>query len=246
MEKDKKYNIVLGLMIFFFILFVGVCVAWGLSYMADNKTTSNNIKETEKNDIIVQEETSNTTNNSNIKYPLDISLEDDEIADIIEMLETKIKFVTPSDYYTDNFNTTQLVSAGIFFYANDNPQREYTGYIETSKLTPVIKKYFGVENINYREVKGYFEDKQAFEEPAGWGSTYTKFITKAQYIDIGTLQVHIDEVNVARFDNWEAITKDTYTEDMLEAKLIATIKLNTDGSFILANYGYSEKDLYNK
>jgi len=33
MEKDKKYNIVLGLMIFFFLLFVGVCLAWGLGYI---------------------------------------------------------------------------------------------------------------------------------------------------------------------------------------------------------------------
>ena len=30
MEKDKKYNIVLGLMIFLFVIVVAVCLAWGL------------------------------------------------------------------------------------------------------------------------------------------------------------------------------------------------------------------------
>ena len=33
MDKDKKYNIVLGLMIFFFLLLVGVCLAWGLGFI---------------------------------------------------------------------------------------------------------------------------------------------------------------------------------------------------------------------
>ncbi len=237
MGKDNKYNLVLGLMIFFFILFVGVCLAYGLSYMAYNKTNSNEIKENEKNDITVQEETTNTPNNSNIIYPLDISLEDDEISDIIAMLEAKIKFVTPSDYYTDNFNNSQLISAGLLFYVNDNPQREYTGYIQSDELTPVIKKYFGVENITY--------EKQAYDEPL-WGTTKALFIKKAEYTDKSTLRVYIDMIETARFENSESITKDTYTQDMLEAKLIATIKLNADGSFVLANYGYSEKDLYNK
>lgn len=33
MEKDKKYNVVLGLMIFFFLIIVGVSIAWGLGYI---------------------------------------------------------------------------------------------------------------------------------------------------------------------------------------------------------------------
>ena len=36
MEKDKKYNVVLGLMIFFFLLLVGVCVSWGLGLISVN------------------------------------------------------------------------------------------------------------------------------------------------------------------------------------------------------------------
>ena len=36
MEKDKKYNTILGLMILFFLLFVGVCLAWGLGFISVN------------------------------------------------------------------------------------------------------------------------------------------------------------------------------------------------------------------
>ena len=36
MEKDKKYNVVLGLMIFFFLLFVGVCLSWLLGFITIN------------------------------------------------------------------------------------------------------------------------------------------------------------------------------------------------------------------
>lgn len=36
MEKDKKYNLVLGLMIFFFLLFVAGCAAWMLGFISFN------------------------------------------------------------------------------------------------------------------------------------------------------------------------------------------------------------------
>lgn len=42
MEKDKKYSVIVGLLIFFFILFVGVCVAWGLGYINFGKQSNSN------------------------------------------------------------------------------------------------------------------------------------------------------------------------------------------------------------
>lgn len=54
MEKDKKYNLVLGLMIFFFILFVGVCVAWGLGFIGlktNTDSTNPNNENAVNNDI---------------------------------------------------------------------------------------------------------------------------------------------------------------------------------------------------
>ncbi len=48
MEKDKKYNVVLGLMIFFFILVVGISLAWGLSSIG-KKTNNNEIEKQNSN-----------------------------------------------------------------------------------------------------------------------------------------------------------------------------------------------------
>lgn len=248
MEKNKKYNVVLGLMIFFFILFVGVCIAWGLSSIASNKFDSN---ETDKPEIIgiSKEEETNDIEDSVITYPQEVDLQSEEIADVINMLEAKIKYVDPSENYTAELTNNQIIGAAMFFYLNDNSQKEYSEYIYTKDLTPVIKKYFGVENITYGELTGtnyvYFEEKQAYEAPM-WGTSTALFINKAEYTNKDTIRVYVDEVVLARFENSEDITKDTYTQDMVENKLIATIKLNEDGSFILSNYGYSEKDLYNK
>ena len=32
-EKDKKYNAILGIMIFLFLIVLGVALAWGLGYI---------------------------------------------------------------------------------------------------------------------------------------------------------------------------------------------------------------------
>ena len=50
MDKDKKYNIILGLMIFFFIIIVAGCLAWGLGIISINNTTNNKIAKNELTD----------------------------------------------------------------------------------------------------------------------------------------------------------------------------------------------------
>lgn len=57
MEKDKKYNIVLGIMIFLFILVVGFAIAWGLGIIGlkDNDVKANNNNPIENN-VDVNEE----------------------------------------------------------------------------------------------------------------------------------------------------------------------------------------------
>lgn len=69
MEKDKKYNVVLGLMIFFFILVVGISLAWGLSSINKNsnedevdKQTSNIVNENESVDVGKQENNTSSEN----------------------------------------------------------------------------------------------------------------------------------------------------------------------------------------
>lgn len=36
MDKDKKYNAILGIMIFLFLIILGVALAWGLGYISIN------------------------------------------------------------------------------------------------------------------------------------------------------------------------------------------------------------------
>lgn len=71
MEKDKKYNVILGLMIFFFIIIVGVGIAWGLGYIGLNKNSisedkagyESNNSTIENNQVKVEEQASNKVNN---------------------------------------------------------------------------------------------------------------------------------------------------------------------------------------
>ena len=63
MEKDKKYNVILGLMIFFFILFLGVCVAFGLGIISINTNKTTDIK-SGVNDVNRTNNISETINNN--------------------------------------------------------------------------------------------------------------------------------------------------------------------------------------
>lgn len=73
MEKDKKYNVVLGLMIFFFLVIVGVSIAWGLGYIGINKNSINENYEANNGTIengqanIQNQVSNNTTTNSQTK-----------------------------------------------------------------------------------------------------------------------------------------------------------------------------------
>ncbi len=71
MEKDKKYNIVLGLMIFFFILVVGISLAWGLSSIGKKSNESEVEKQNSgvvnENKTIEDEKGQNNSNNENVK-----------------------------------------------------------------------------------------------------------------------------------------------------------------------------------
>lgn len=73
MEKDKKYNLVLGLMIFFFLIIVGASVAWGLGYIGVNKNSINENYEANNSTIengqanIENQVSNNTTANNQTK-----------------------------------------------------------------------------------------------------------------------------------------------------------------------------------
>lgn len=69
MEKDKKYNIVLGLMIFFFILVVGISLAWGLSSIgkksSESETNAQNSEIVNVNESDNKENVKDTSSNKN-------------------------------------------------------------------------------------------------------------------------------------------------------------------------------------
>ena len=62
MEKNKKYNIVLGLMIFFFVIVVAGCLAFGLGIISINRTNS---KEIANNNTIISSIDDNMSKNEN-------------------------------------------------------------------------------------------------------------------------------------------------------------------------------------
>lgn len=64
-EKDKKYNLILGLMIFFFILLVAVGVAYGLGIISINKINSEKKGEQNNTEVVSNNDT-NTTNNTKL------------------------------------------------------------------------------------------------------------------------------------------------------------------------------------
>ena len=53
MSKDKKQNIILGVMIFVFVVFMGVTIAWGLGYITANSKTTSNLQLKKQNVINV-------------------------------------------------------------------------------------------------------------------------------------------------------------------------------------------------
>ncbi len=54
MSKDKKQNIILGVMIFVFVVFMGVTIAWGLGYITTNSKTTSNLQLKKQNVSNVQ------------------------------------------------------------------------------------------------------------------------------------------------------------------------------------------------
>ena len=61
MEKDKKYNVVLGLMIFFFVIIVGVCLAFGLGIITIGKDKNLNSEAGSTNTNVVNQSVTNNT-----------------------------------------------------------------------------------------------------------------------------------------------------------------------------------------
>jgi len=85
-EKDKKYHIILGVMLFLFIIFVGICIAFGLGVIGTNSNESNTIDKEQENiaidddnkENIINEETNNTNENVESTTPTNPNLDENK------------------------------------------------------------------------------------------------------------------------------------------------------------------------
>lgn len=112
MDKDKKYNIILGLMIFFFVIIVGIAIAFGLGYIGINKNASSNNNSQDNANSNLQTDTSTNTINDNTTD--ENTKNNDTIQKIYSKLSNSIwaSKKNINDVYT--FNEDSIVSSQNF------------------------------------------------------------------------------------------------------------------------------------
>lgn len=144
MEKDKKYNVILGLMIFFFVLVVGISLAWGLSSI--NKS-SKGIEIEKQNSNIVTENinTENQESTNNI-------ISDDKESQKEEKNKTNYGL-----YNDGSICEMAITPGGLVVYG---AQDREIGWVETKNDTKFTAKFdyynmdiniVDLDTINYAE-----------------------------------------------------------------------------------------------
>ncbi len=99
---EKKYNIVLGLMIFFFIIIVGITIAWGLGYIGVNKNSTvidNSNPSTSKSDTIVNEGVIENSDKKENEQIIKETVKEVTVAKMLEFDYTKSKNVDDNQNY---------------------------------------------------------------------------------------------------------------------------------------------------
>jgi len=91
MEKDKKYNIVLGIMIFLFILVVGAAVAWGLGIIG---LKNDDVKENSNSNNVI-EDNIDMNNNEDKKEQLISNIEEAVLKEYIEKIYKRFEMSMP-------------------------------------------------------------------------------------------------------------------------------------------------------
>lgn len=162
MEKDKKYNIVLGIMIFLFILLVGIAIACGLGVIGlkDNSILTDNEKESseiESNDDVINNEV--TTNQNETKYEDEkntiINIKNTQNPDLLNLDVSKCLNKGNADIYSyvgsDEF--------GIYLYTYDNKiniRISSGSLLEGRDIKVEFDKNYEVTNIDVNETSQVF------------------------------------------------------------------------------------------
>lgn len=249
MEKDKKYNIVLGLMIFFFILVVGISLAWGLSSIGKKsdeneveKQNSNIVNENESLDVEKQENNTSSENkkqeNENVlNEAKTIVLTDSkkaEINDKLQAIPMQLMIIAKSG--DNGFNNGAFSDEEMIFlitcwdFSGDgqlDANRKYIGddypkyEFEYSYIKEQIKKVFEKDiNINNTILYKLENGKVIAGTPTGFGMEIYK--VKELVLNEKT------NVYSLTFDNLDYGNGDLERGDILNysnSDIIATYKL---------------------
>lgn len=240
MEKDKKYNLVLGLMIFFFILVVGISLAWGLSTITKNSTGKLVEKEKEQNNPINENEkkgsikdTSTNKNESETKKVT--NLEKTMVEDYVQKIYKYGEFEIMPNFDDINKADEEWVWA-IAFSQLENKEmvQKYEvvdkakelfgqGFNKEPKEDSIISAYWN-EELNYYEGKahGFMAEEEA------------RYIIKDAYKTDNTYNVEIVEyvLNVN-----EVMEEKVNPQVIIKSgnKIVKTVSENEDYDYVKEN-----------
>lgn len=161
---EKKYNIVLGLMIFFFIIVVGVAVAWGLGYIGFN----NNVDDDKDNNVVINEQ-EKTDNDKEEKQ--EDKIEADKNNDIGKLsVEEKKNLLTVRYDFNENKGKCQQGDCDLYFKAH---------------LPKLNLNTETANNINFKIKDLYIQAneyyKQDFSTKTGSDGKYISYDIKSKY-----------------------------------------------------------------
>ena len=111
MEKDKKYNIVLGVMIFLFIVVVGIVIAWGLRNVGvkTSGSTNDNTAGITNNDTSINSENVNVESTQNKDENVKEVIKEVAVSKMLEFDYTKSKNVDDNSNYKGAIAKTNYI-----------------------------------------------------------------------------------------------------------------------------------------
>ena len=155
MEKDKKYNLILGLMIFFFIILVAGCLAWGLGYISFGKVSTKNSNNMDnKADVSVannsetKKDAKNSLEEAYKKYDFNWLSKNKSEIDITHVEDGKVILTTAGKKQTIEFNYgTPVMSSHI-------PGQAFDGIVVLNEKGEVYKiEFLSADNTKYEAKK---------------------------------------------------------------------------------------------
>ncbi len=159
MKNDKKYNIVLGIMIFLFIVVIGIGIAWGLGYIGiksndvDTNINNNLIENDHVN--VPDKETENETINTNDKEEQVTNNDNNNGTDVTSKQETTTSSKTNYGLYSDgNLEEMAITPRGLVVYGAQDIQLGWVDKKEDAKFITSFDYYkLDINIVNNTTIK---------------------------------------------------------------------------------------------